>query len=71
MEIQNISFLLIGNFKFYCSCSKTPLVTAESLVFFPVGMEVQSSFPMGMKFQGIFSHRGHIFGRLSMDKKSH
>ena len=54
--------LMGGDFKFYCLQLKNPVgETLEILVFFPVGMRVQCSFPMGMKFQGIFLTGETIF----------
>ena len=34
--------------------SKKPVGIPKILMFFPVGMRVQNSFSMGLKFQGIF-----------------
>ena len=42
------------NFEFYCLQLKNPVVIPKMLMLFLVGMRVQCSFQMGMKFQGIF-----------------
>ena len=42
------------DFEFYCLQLKNPVGIPKILMLFPVEMRLQCSFPMGMKFQGIF-----------------
>ena len=42
---------------FYCLKLKIPLGMVKSSVFFPLEMRSQFSFPIGMKFLGIFLTR--------------
>ena len=52
MGMENPLLLMGGDFKFYCLQLKDPVGIPDILMLFPV--RVQCSFPMGMKFQGIF-----------------
>ena len=63
MGMENPLFLMGGDFEFYCLQLKNPVRIPEVLMLFLVGMKVQCSFPIGMKFQGI-SLTGLIFGRF-------
>ena len=56
MKVPNVNgdgnpwLLMSGDFEFYCLQRKNPVGISKILVFFLVGMRVQCSFPMGMKF---------------------
>ena len=54
---ENLLLLMGGDFEFYCLQLKNPVGIPKILMFFPVGMRVQCSLPMGIKFQGIFLTR--------------
>ena len=43
-----------GDFVFYCLQLKNPVGNPKILMLFPVGVRVQCSFPMELKFQDIF-----------------
>ena len=48
-----------GNFKFYHLQLTNPVGIPKIGEFFPLGMEVQRSFPTEMKFQIIFLNHNH------------
>ena len=54
MGMENPLLLKGGDFEFYCLQLKNPVGIPKVLMLFPVGMRVQCSIPMGIKFQGIF-----------------
>ena len=54
MGMENPLLLMCGDFEFYCLQLKSPVGIPKILMCLPVGMGVQCSFPMGMKFHGIF-----------------
>ena len=63
MGMENPLLLMGGDFEFYCLQLKKPVGIPKTFMVFPVGMRVQRSFPIAMKFR-IFFSPGQIFGRF-------
>ena len=68
MGIKKITSVLLisGDCEFYCLQLKSPVGISKILLLFPVGMRVQCSFPMAMKFQGIFFTKDKFLAEFSV-----
>ena len=62
MGMENPLLLLSEDFEFYCLQLESPV---KNFNVFLVGMRVQCSLPMGMKFQGIFLTGGKFLTDFS------
>ena len=54
MGMENLLFLIVGDFKLYCLHLKNLVGILKIMVARPVGIWVQLTFPVGMNFQDIF-----------------
>ena len=52
--MENPLLLMGGDFEFYFLKLKNPMGIPKILMLFPLGMRFQRSFPISVKFQGIF-----------------
>ena len=58
-------------FQFYCFQLKDPVGMVKISVVFSVGIKVQRSFPMVIKFEGIFVTVGDFAADFSVGRGSH